>query len=96
MEIIKKPRAVFRDATEAVRNAFDLNHIDNLMDLPTPFHGNHPQYNKYVTKQLGNLKDISQGSIQTLQQDLSNMINSAYKNYQNTGENLNEYFRKFN
>lgn len=73
-----------------------LNGGFNLKKLPTPFHGNHPQYNKYVAKQLGNLKVVSEGSINALQKDLNSMINAAYDNYKLTGENLNEFFRKLN
>jgi len=92
------PKAVYRDAAKAIQNAIELNGGFNLKKIPFPFHGNHPQYNIFVTNQLNNLKDISPGSIQNLQKDLNSLINTAYDNYKATGgaENLNEFFRKLN
>ena len=90
------PRAVFRDAGEAVQNAMELNGGFNLKKLPTPFHGNHPQYNTYVTNRLNKIENITEGSIQSLQRDLNSMLNTAYDNYKATGQNLNDYFRQFN
>ena len=90
------PRAVFRDAGEAVQKAMELNGGFNLKKLPTPFHGNHPQYNTYVTNRLNKIENITEGSIQSLQRDLNSMLNTAYDNYKATGQNLNDYFRQFN
>ena len=92
------PQAVFRDAGEAIQNAMELNGGFNLKKLPTPFHGNHPQYNTFVRNQLNaiNKVNVTPGSIQTLQKDLNGMINNAYDNYKATGQNLNDYFRQFN
>lgn len=90
------PRAVFRDADVAIKNAMNLNAGNNLKKLPSGFHGNHPQYNSYVASQLNALDNVTPGSIQNLQKSLNSMINDAYDNYKITGENLNDYFRKIN
>lgn len=90
------PKAVYRDASEAVKKAMNLDAGNNLKKLPTPFHGNHPQYSSYVTDQLNALDKVTPGSIQTLQKNLNSMINNAYDNYKATGQNLNDYFRQFN
>ena len=90
------PKAVFRDASDALKKAIDLNGGFNLKKLPTPFHGNHPQYNIFVTNQLNAIENVTSGSIQTLQKNLSGMINQAYDNYKVTGQNLNDYFRQIN
>ncbi len=71
------PKAVYRDAGDAIKKAMHLDAGNNLKKLPTPFHGNHPQYNKYVNKRLMNLPEITPGSIQVLQKDLNSLINKA-------------------
>jgi RHS repeat-associated protein len=92
------PKAVFRDAGEAIQNAMELNGGFNLKKLPAPFHGNHPQYSEYVGNQLNAIRNagVTPGSIQALQKNLNGMINDAYDNYKATGQNLNDYFRQFN
>ncbi len=90
------PQAVYKKAGAAVLDAMKLNAGNNLKKLPTPFHGNHPQYNSYVTQRLNQMQNVTPGSIQTLQKDFNGMINSAYDNYKATGQNLNDYFRQFN
>lgn len=90
------PQAVYKKAGAAVQDAMKLNAGNNLKKIPTPFHGNHPQYNSYVTQRLNQMQNVTPGSIQILQKDLNNMINNAYDNYKVTGQNLNDYFRQFN
>lgn len=90
------PKAVYREAGDALKKVIDLNGGFNLKKIPFPFHGNHPQYSKYVTRRLEQLSDISPGSIKALQKDLNSLINNAYDNWKSTGENLNDYFRKLN
>ena len=65
----------------------------NLIDLDTPFHGNHPKYNEYVSKKiikLTNEGDLKLDDINTLQNNLRNEIGKA----QASGKNLNEHFGK--
>jgi len=72
-----------------------LNGGVNLKKLPTPFHGNHPQYSKYVggrIEALGRNGNINEGSLRALQKDLNSMLNKAY----DSGVKLNDYFRQFN
>ena len=92
------PKAVYRDAGDAVKSVMNLNAGNNLKKLPTPFHGNHPQYNIFVRNQLNAIRKdgVTPGSIQTLQKNLNGMINNAYDNYKATGQNLNDYFRQYN
>ena len=65
----------------------------NLIDLDTPFHGNHPKYNEYVSKKITKLTnegDLKLDDINTLQNNLRNEIGKA----QASGKNLNEHFGK--
>lgn len=67
----------------------------NLKNLPTPFHGNHPQYNQYVGKQIQGLinsGNLNSGSLGKLQKTLNSQLNKAY----DSGMKLNDYFRQFN
>lgn len=67
----------------------------NLKKLPTPFHGNHPQYNKYVGNKIEQLiqnGNLNSNSLKALQKDLNGLLNKAY----DSGLKLNDYFRQFN
>ncbi|MET3019395.1 AHH domain-containing protein [Flavobacterium hydatis] len=89
------PKAVFKEFKKDLSKIMKRDGIKNLMSLPVPFHGNHPQYNIYVGKAIGDLKSrgaLSSGSIESLQGNLRGMIDEALE----SGEKLNEYFRKFN
>ncbi|NDV78464.1 hypothetical protein D0T57_05710 [Dysgonomonas sp. 511] len=74
---------------KAHKNAKNRN---NLIDLETPFHGNHPNYNKYVAAALDKLAKSSEGltlaNVTKLQNELRDLIGTA----QNSGKTLNEYF----
>ncbi len=89
------PKAVYKRYAKELAPFMKLNGGFNLKKLPTPFHGNHPQYNTYVgnrISQLGAKGKISEGSLRALQKELNSMINQAY----DSGMKLNDYFRKFN
>lgn len=67
----------------------------NLKKLPTPFHGNHPQYNKYVGRKIEQLiqrGNLNSSSLKSLQGELNRTLNKAY----DSGLKLNDYFRQFN
>ncbi|MWW26846.1 DUF6531 domain-containing protein [Algibacter lectus] len=63
----------------------------NLIDLETPFHGNHPKYNDYVKGRIQKLKDadiLDLDNVSNLQKDLRSKISDAKE----SGKTLNEYF----
>jgi len=67
----------------------------NLKKLPTPFHGNHPQYNKFVNNKIEQLiqnGNLNPKTLKSLQKNLNSLLNTAY----DSGMKLNEYFRQFN
>ncbi|WP_281921899.1 AHH domain-containing protein, partial [Flavobacterium collinsii] len=93
------PKAVFKALKKDLKALMKLGSKKNLIDLTTPFHGNHPQYSIYVRNALDKLRSagsLSKASIEALQGDLRAIINKASKEYDKTGKNLNEYFREFN
>ncbi len=93
------PVAIFKQLKDDLKALMKLGSKKNLMSLTTPFHGNHPQFSKYVKKQIMDLKEagsLTKQSIESLQTNLRAMINKAASEYEQTGKNLNEYFRQFN
>jgi A nuclease family of the HNH/ENDO VII superfamily with conserved AHH len=75
---------------------FDVN-LDNLVELPQPFHHKHRSYTDHVAERLDDIitangGSISLGDIKLLQDELLIKINKAYDNYLNTGLNMNGYF----
>ncbi|OXE99606.1 RHS repeat-associated protein, partial [Flavobacterium araucananum] len=93
------PKAVFKALKRDLKALMKLGSKKNLINLTTPFHGNHPQYSAYVKNVLTELKNagsLSKASIEVLQNDLRSIISNAAKEYDKTGKNLNEYFRQLN
>ena len=89
------PNAVYKQFAQQLDNMkWYQNHGMNLKKLPTPFHGNHPAYNKYVSKQIDDL--ISQGkfdmkNMQQLQHRLRQQINRIYLD--GNFQRLNHYYK---
>ena len=76
----------------------------NLMNLPAGFHGNHPQYSKWIEKELNDIKrthtSLPYSEVKDLIQRAQIEIGKAYdlwlKNGRDKAYNMNEYFRKLN
>jgi len=86
------PKAVFKKFKKALAPFMELNGRYNLKNLPTPFHGNHPQYNRVVGEkitQLGLDGNINAESLLELQLELRILLRDAY----NSKKTINEYFR---
>jgi len=86
------PNAVFKANKSALKDiGWVQSHTDNLMNLPVPFHGNHPAYNKYVTDKMasiiqnGNLNDIIR-----LQNDMRTEVQSILSG---GFDKLNNYYK---
>ena len=89
------PRAIYKKYAAKLAPYLKLNAEFNLKNLPVPFHGNHPQYNKFVGNQIEKLiqsGNLNAATLRGLQEDLTKLINKAY----DSGEKLNDYFRGFN
>lgn len=64
----------------------------NLKKLPTPFHGNHPAYNKFVMNEMRMLErsgNLNLNSMQNLQKNMRLKVGDAYR----SGGTLNQYFK---
>ncbi len=91
----KIPKAVFKRYEAYLTPIMKRNGWRNLINLHAPFHGNHPQYNKYVEMKIKALidrgllnRDSLNGLIKHLHGEIRNAINS--------GQRLNDYFRALN
>ena len=89
------PNAVYKKFGNQLNNVgWVQNHGLNLKKLPTPFHGNHPAYNKYVTSRINGLINSGQfnmNSMKQLQHQLRQEINSIYLN--GNFQRLNHYYK---
>jgi RHS repeat-associated protein len=89
------PKAIFKKYKPILAALMKRDGAYNLKTLPTPFHGNHPQYNTYVGDQIKKLikdGDVTSESIRGLQKELRFMLKDAY----DSGKKINDYFRPFN
>ncbi len=89
------PNAVYKSFKKELKSiGWAQNAGMNLKKLPTPFHGNHPYYNKYVKDQMLKLQEagnLNIGTMQQLQYNLRQEINSIYLT--RPAPNLNYYFK---
>jgi hypothetical protein len=91
------PKSVFNEFKHVIDSRYLLNHAENLMELPIPFHlGSHPQYNKYVQKMFEQLtkegQHVSLDAMRKLQNTLRNEIQQRMEN-SSIFHNLNSVFR---
>lgn len=95
-QIYREFSTAFDSVTEYAQN-ISKKGLDktNLIDLDTPFHGNHPKFSDYVRERVEKLvkKGMDIDSIRELQDELIGHINDALENYKKTGMNLNDYFK---
>ncbi len=71
----------------------------NLKKLPNRFHGNHPAYSKWIEKEIGKLAEkgmFNEKGLRGLIKDANQHINKAYKEFEVSGQNLNQYFKNLN
>ena len=89
------PNAVYKQFAQQLDNMkWFQNHGMNLKKLPSPFHGNHPAYNKYVTNRMNTLMQKGQfnlNSMKQLQHELRQEINKIYLD--GNFQRLNHYFK---
>ena len=87
------PNEVYKSfKTDLKAMGWKQNDIWNLKKLPTPFHGNHPAYNKFVMNEMNTLQrsgNLNLNSMHNLQHKMRLMIGDAYR----SGGTLNHYFR---
>lgn len=70
------------------------NHADNLMELPFPFHANHPAYNSYVRGEINALTEagkLDMANLKNLQGTLKQTANNVLASGQ--FPTLNSYFK---
>ena len=74
----------------------------NLLEVPAGFHGNHPAYSKWVTRELEELArdGMTYEKLMDFKRKAVEEIEHAYKIWIDSGKsnnaNMNEYFKKLN
>ena len=95
------PKAVYRKYSKELSKIILRDSGKNLKKLPNRFHGNHPNYSKWIELQLNKISKKNNGTINAQDIDMlldkaRKKINEAYDNFQQTGgkENMDKYFKK--
>ena len=90
------PKAVYRNYPK-LKDIINRDGAENLIDIPEVFHGNHPQFNDWIDKQLKALKDdITKEKVDAIMDEAQKHIHKAYDKFLIDGTNLNDYFLKIN
>ena len=88
------PKAIYNKYALKLKNVIKRDSNKNLIEIPKGFHGNHPQYSKWIENQINNIKgEITEEDIERIMKEAQEHINQAYEEYLTNGKNLNEYFR---
>jgi len=83
------PAQLFKELNLA-KYGFNLDHMKNLVDLPFPFHANHPSYTNYVRRKISNLEAVTLENLIDIQTKMSKQI----KRIHSTGASkLNQYYK---
>jgi hypothetical protein len=69
-----------------------LDHVKNLVDLPFPFHANHPAYTRYVRKKIGDLREVTLEGLIDIQTKMSRQIERIHGS--GAFKKLNQYYKK--
>ena len=73
---------------------YERDHSENMITLPTPFHGNHPAYTKYVESNFNDMQksgNVSMDGMRSLQNNLRKDIEVIKKDGNYT--NMNDYYK---
>ena len=91
------PKAIYNRYYDKLKNAIKRDSKKNLIEIPEGFHGNHPQYSKWIENQINSIDgEITEEDIARIMNEAQEHINKAYDEYLINGKNLNEYFRTIN
>lgn len=87
------PNAVFKTfKTELKGMGWVQSHRKNLMDLPFPFHANHPKYNDFVEDQIRNIINNGGGIDDII--NLQNRMRTDVQSILDAGwDKLNNYYK---
>jgi hypothetical protein len=83
------PRQLFEELNLG-QYGFNLDHVKNLIDLPTPFHGNHPSYTRYVRKEIGKLQEVTLEGLIDIQTEMTKQIQRIHSS---GASKLNKFYK---
>ena len=91
------PKAIYNKYALKLKNVIKRDSNKNLIEIPEGFHGNHPQYSKWIENQINNIKgEITEEDIERIMKEAQEHIYKAYDKFKKDGYNLNDYFREIN
>jgi hypothetical protein len=82
------PVKLFKELNLA-ETGFKLNHKKNLIDLPFPFHANHPSYTNYVRRAIGKKPTLE--NLIDLEGEMIKQINKIHGS--GKYKKLNDYYK---
>jgi uncharacterized NAD(P)/FAD-binding protein YdhS len=88
-------KSLYAQYKKLLPKTYKRDHSKNLMNLQTPFHGNHPIYTRYVEKRF--LQMVDQGPISMdKMRSLQDSLRTGIEKIQNSGKylRLNDFFKK--
>lgn len=91
------PKAIYNKYAPKLKNVIKRDSNKNLIEIPEGFHGNQPQYSKWIENQINNIKgEITEEDIERIMKEAQEHIYKAYDKFKKDGYNLNDYFREIN
>ena len=91
------PKAIYNRYYDKLKNVIKKDSKKNLIEIPEGFHGNHPQYSKWIENKINTIEgEITEEDIARIMNEAQEHINKAYDEYLINGKNLNGYFRTIN
>ncbi len=90
------PQAVYKKYKDYFPENYNNHHYKNKLDLPTPFHGNHPSYSNSVKNKIKDIFEknkgpLSMNDVKKLQNDLNVELSDLLKS--GKYEKLNDFYK---
>ena len=91
------PKAIYNKYANKLKNVLKRDSNKNLIEIPKGFHGNQPQYSKWIENQINTIEgEITAEDIERIMNEAQEHIYKAYDKFIKDGYNLNDYFKKIN
>ncbi|MBQ0044557.1 MAG: hypothetical protein KBT05_05990, partial [Bacteroidales bacterium] len=93
------PKAVYRDNYDILSGLLKRDGAENILSVPSGFHGNHPAYNKWIQNEISNIlktkPSLNENDVEMLINKAKAMIDKAQESVQkgNT-RNMNSFFKE--
>lgn len=76
------PKAIYNRYYDKLKNAIKRDSKKNIIEIPEGFHGNHPQYSKWIENKINTIEgEITEEDIARIMNEAQEHINKAYDEY---------------